>query len=200
MSEDAADSRPESSGDARTGNGRWPKLPDGVTVAPGIALDSDDPAFDPDRGRRFCIALAASTGTRCSAPPGLDSLLCSAHGGRLDSAAGGRAKAARIHEVRLAAENRVAERSLGVRAALSAELQRRQDDVIAIVNALVDDAKAGNMKAAALLLPYLDQALGKPAPVEDKKASLAGELSSMSEAELAEIVRKGRAANRLKAV
>ena len=176
----------------------WPRLPDGVRLAADIDLQADDPALL-DTGKRRCVA-ERKAGGRCGSfalPPGL---LCAVHSGVADPAAGGRAKAANRRLALVQAQERVAERSLGVRAALSAQLQERQDDLRQILDALITDAKAGNMKAAALLLPYLDQALGKPMPVEVKTGSLAGELSAMSEAELAEIVKRGREARRLKAV
>lgn len=131
-------------------------------------------------------------GKRCSAPALTAKLLCSAHAGLLDSAAGGRARAAGLHSIRERAEDRVAERNLGVRAALSAQFQRNQEKVEAAVQHLLDVASKGDTKAAAALLPWLDQALGKPLPVEAQNGSATRDLAHLSSEELAALVAEGR--------
>ena len=168
----------------------WEPLPDGLTLAPGIDLDSPDPALLD--GRRQCVSTRQD-GERCSARPLLGGLVCSMHAGRCDPAAGGRALAMSRRLAREKAEERVAERKLGVRGALSAELHRRSDDVVAAVGLLLDKATAGDVKAAQALLPWLDQAFGKTIPLADKTPAQEHNLSDLSDEDLAAIVARGRA-------
>ena len=90
------------------------------------------------------------------------------------------------------------ERKLGVRAALSAQLQRRAEAVEAALDHLLDAAAAGDVKSAQALLPWIDQALGKPTVREEQTHSFAGDLSALSGEELAAMVAEGRAARRLR--
>jgi hypothetical protein len=85
------------------------------------------------------------------------------------------------------------ERKLGVRAALSAQLQRELPKVEAALQHLLDQAAAGDTKCALALLPYLDQALGKPLVREEQTRSFAGPLAQLSDEELAQLVAQGRA-------
>jgi len=94
---------------------------------------------------------------------------------------------------REAAEDRVAERKLGVRGALSAELQRRTNDVLAAVGHLLDAAANGDTKAAAALLPWLDQAFGKAAGEAQESPAHRLIFSELPTEQLAEIVAAGRA-------
>jgi len=86
------------------------------------------------------------------------------------------------------------ERKLGVRAALSAQLQRELPKVEAALQHLIDAASSGDTKCALALLPYLDQALGKPVVREEQTHSFAGPLAQLSDDELAAIVAEGRRA------
>ena len=186
------ESAPESSGDASPDNATaWEALPDGLRLAAGIDLDSADPTLAD--GKRQCVAIAATTGERCSSRALRDGLVCTAHAGRLDSSAGGRVLAERRRAARREAEERVAERKLGVRGALSAELHRRSNDVVAAVGLLLDKATAGDVKAAQALLPWLDQAFGKTIPLADKPPAQEHNLSDLSDEDLAAIVARGRA-------
>ena len=168
----------------------WEPLPDGLTLAPGIDLDSPDPALLD--GRRRCVSTRLAGG-RCGSPALTHGLVCAVHAGRADSAAGGRAKAARIRLAKEEAEKRVAERKLGVRGALSAELQRRTNDVLAAVGHLLDAAANGDTKAAAALLPWLDQAFGKAAGEAQESPAHRLIFSELPTEQLAEIVAAGRA-------
>lgn len=80
-----------------------------------------------------------------------------------------------------------------MRAALSAQLQRRIDAVEAAVDHLLTAAAGGDLKSAQALLPWIDQALGKPVVREEHTHSPGALLSQMSGEELAAIVAQGRA-------
>ena len=80
-----------------------------------------------------------------------------------------------------------------MRGALSAELHRRSNDVVAAVGLLLDKATAGDVKAAQALLPWLDQAFGKTIPLADKTPAQEHNLSDLSDEDLAAIVARGRA-------
>lgn len=172
----------------------WEALPDGLPIAAGIDLSSPDPAYTGEPGKpRRCVA-ARKSGERCAATAAASALVCPIHAGRADPAAGGRAKAARRRHALEAAENRVAERALGVRAALAAQLAEQETEVRAIVAGLVTAGAAGDRKAAALLLPYLDQALGRPQErVEHTIPETPEELESLSTSQLEALVAQGRA-------
>jgi hypothetical protein len=174
----------------------WEPIPDGLTLADGINLSLADPAYvgEPGTPRRCIAARPERQDGRCAMRAMRAGLVCSAHAGLLDSAAGGRARAEKRRLAVLAAEDRVAERSLGVRAALSAQLQREQAKIEQAVQHLIDVASAGDTKAAMALLPWLDQALGKPMPLEQQSGSSTGDLAHLSSEELAEIVAAGRRA------
>jgi len=163
--------------------------PPNVVLAAGIDLHADDPALL-DSGRRVCVA-ERKAGGRCKSPAVVGLLLCGVHSGRCDPAAGGRAAAEKRNGLRLAAEDRVAERMLGVRSALSAQLQRRADDVVAVVDNILDRARDGDHKAQLALLPYLDQALGKPTE-RIEQASGAETLDRMATEDLAARVAQAR--------
>jgi hypothetical protein len=172
----------------------WEPIPEGVKVADGVDLGAEDPALldTPQGRRRICVAWSKRTGARCKAPPALDALICNAHAGKLDARAGALALAELRRTRRDEAEDRVAERRLGVRAALSAQLQREQEKVERAVQHLLDVAAAGDTKAAMALLPWIDQALGKPTERREITPSSAQALSQMSEDELAALVAEGR--------
>jgi len=180
-------------------NYAWEPLPDGLALAEGIDLDSPDPAWTGEKGTpRRCVALGRDGG-RCRGNAGRNLLTCLPHAGKLDGQRGGRRRAERARLAREAAENRVADRSLGVRGALSAQLQRRLPAVEAAVDLLLDTAqdtglpRSERLRAAQALLPWLDQALGKPTLREEKTVAFAGDLASLSDEELAAKVAEGRA-------
>jgi hypothetical protein len=173
----------------------WEPLPDNVSVAAGIDLTLDDPAWTGEKGKpRQCVAEKAAGG-RCGAIAVHTRLLCSMHAGLADPQAAARTRAERRRLTLVNAENRVAERSLGVRAALGAALAARETDLRRIINGLIDGAVAGDQKAASLLLPYLDQALGRPTErIEHHAPTTPEELESLSTSELEALVAQGRAA------
>jgi hypothetical protein len=170
------------------------QIPRNVQVDESVDLHCDDPALL--KGRRVCIAKTRR-GARCGASALRDVLLCNAHAGGLDSRAGGRARAERIRRQRDAAEERAVLSRMGTRATIAAVLTNRHDAVAAAVNLLLDDASDKSsptrLKSAQLLLPYVDQALGKPTErVEHPTPSSFEELEQMDTEQLEALVARGR--------
>ena len=183
---------PEPSGDASPGNNGppWEPLPDGLTLAPGIDLDSPDPALLD--GRRRCVSTRQAGG-RCGATAMNGALLCPIHAGLADPATAARALADKRRLAQREAEDRVAERKLGLRGALSAQLRRESAKVEAAVQHLLDAAANGDLKAAQALLPWLDQAFGKAAGEAQESPAHRLIFSELPTDQLAEIVAAGRA-------
>jgi len=121
-----------------------------------------------------------------------DRLVCGIHAGLADPAAAARSRAENRRLRLVQAEERVLERKLGLRAALSSQLQRQQAQVEAAVQHLLDAAAAGDTKAAASLLPWIDQALGKPLVREEQTRMVTGDLSALDDEQLAQLVAEGR--------
>jgi hypothetical protein len=152
-------------------------IPDGVTVAPGVDLDALDPAEVGGRTRQ-CVA-ATLAGERCRAPAIREMLVCSLHAGRLDSSAGGHARAQKLRLVAEEAETRMATARMGTRAIVAAALAEKHEEIRLAVHDLADRAADGDRQAALALLPYMTQALGTPAqagpvtlPTEDGEVDL----------------------------
>jgi hypothetical protein len=176
----------------------WPAFPAGVLPHASVDVQADDPALL-DSGKRQCVT-SRGDGERCRTVPVTGLLLCSMHSGRLDSAAGGRAKAQKARARREQAEADVGRRSLGTRAMIADVLHERATDVALVVNNLIDRAKTGDMKAQSLLLPYINQALGLPTErLEHSAPQDASGLRSASTEELEALVARGRS-RRLSAV
>ena len=170
----------------------WEAIPDGLKLADGIDLDSPDPALV--EGRRQCVA-ARKGGGRCSGPPTTHRLVCAIHAGLADPSTAARIRAERRRHALAQAEDRVAERRLGVRAALAAQLAREAAKVEATVQHLLDAGAAGDLRSAQALLPWIDQALGKPLErVETSAPTTPQELESLSTSELEALIASGRAA------
>jgi hypothetical protein len=170
----------------------WPSFPPGVLPNDSVDLDADDPCRVEGRSTRQCVGSRAD-GERCGAVPVTGTLLCSLHAGLLDSAQGGRARAEKARERRREAEEALGRRSLGTRAMIADVLHDRAEDVAKVVNALIDRAAAGDQRAQALLLPYIDQALGKPQErVEHTVPGSAEEIASASDESLRALVQRGR--------
>jgi hypothetical protein len=136
---------------------------------------------------------------RCRASAVLNGLLCNAHSGRLDARAGGKARAQKIQQQREAVQQRVALSRLGTRAVVAQALLEKHEQVAAAVRLLADDAAderaphAQRLKSAQALIPWLDQALGKPTERVDVKApSTLEDLEQMDTAQLLALVAEGR--------
>lgn len=170
----------------------WPTFPAGVLPHDSVDVDAEDPSRVEGRTTRQCVSTRQD-GERCGGVAMRGQLICALHAGRVDSAEGGRAKARKARERREAAEAEVGRRSLGTRAMIADVLHQRAEDVAIVVNDLIDRAKAGDMKAQSLLLPYIDQALGKPTErVEHDLPSTVSEVREADSAALAQLVAEGR--------
>lgn len=170
----------------------WPEFPPGVTAHASVDLGAYDPAAL-DSGKRQCVACR-SDGERCRGVAITELLICALHAGRLDSAAGGRARAEKQRKAKEKAEEALARRSLGTRAMIAHVLHEREEDVAKVVNGLIDQAKAGDMKAQSLLLPYINQALGLPTErVEHTTPTTPDEVDRASTETLQDMVARARA-------
>ena len=139
-------------------------LPEGVTLAPGVDLDSDDPSYMAGRTRQ-CVALTRA-GARCSVPAVAGLVICTAHAGRLDAAAGGKAKAEKLRLVAEEAQERAINARLGTRAIVAAALAEKHAEIRLAVHQLADAAAEGDRQCALALLPYMTQALGLPSTAQ----------------------------------
>ena len=82
---------------------------------------------------------------------------------------------------------------LGTRAVIAETLVAQAENVQKAVTLLCEAAGSGDLAAAKALLPYLDQALGKPTErVEHRVPSTIEELETLSNEDLERIVAKGR--------
>jgi hypothetical protein len=145
-------------------------IPDGVTVAPGVELEAEDPSWD--GRRRQCVALTRA-GARCSVNALGDLLLCTAHAGRLDASAGGRARARHLALVQEEAETRMVQARMGARAVIAQRAIERASDLRCAFDTVLDATLAGDKTAARTLLGYLTAAFpeatqqpGKPSSSE----------------------------------
>jgi hypothetical protein len=161
----------------------------GRNFHPSVDQSAEDPSLRPDgkrqgvdstKGGARCGAWAISTGPRCAF-----------HSGLADPAVGGRAKAAAIHRSKERAAELDALSRLGTRAIVAQVFQERAADLRSIVHGLIDDANDAELPAASrrasrlAVLPYLDQALGRPKEsVEVSLPSTVEEIESMDMAAL----------------
>lgn len=135
-------------------------IPPGERVHEDVDWELADPSLAPGRSRQ-CVA-ATRAGARCSAGAPHGRVLCNAHAGRLDSSAGGHARARRKREEREEAQNRAIEARLGTRAIIAAALREKAPELRAAIHQLADRAAEGDRQAALAILPFLDQAHGRP--------------------------------------
>jgi hypothetical protein len=84
--------------------------------------------------------------------------------------------------------------SMGTRALIAETLAAQAGNVQKAVVLLCEAAGNGDLAAAKALVPYFDQALGKPTErVEFRTPSTLAELETLSEEELERLVAQGRA-------
>lgn len=168
-------------------------VPGHVALWPEVDLGAEDPTWVAETGRRLCIATRRAGG-RCLAPPGLHSVLCNAHAGRLDASAGGLALAEKRRQARTSAEERAAWARLGTRGVIAARLAARADAVAATVDVLLDAASSGDLASAKLLVPYLNQGLGLPTErVQITGLHEGADLAAMRDEELQALVARAAA-------
>ena len=134
-------------------------IPEGITVAPGIEMDSDDPAAV--QGGRQCVALSRA-GERCRTRPATSLVLCNAHAGLLDPRKGGLALAEKKRQNAEAVEERRVEAALGTRAVVAAALREKHEEIRLAIANLADAAAAGDRQSALALIPWLNQGMGMP--------------------------------------
>jgi hypothetical protein len=187
MSQNGAEAA--SASEDRPGPPSWP-------VHPDVDLNADDPALV--EGVRRCVATKAD-GERCQANPPRDSVLCNGHSRRLDPSLGAQALAKKRRDARRRAEDRVAARALGTRAAVAAKLAASTEQVEQALDHLLTAAATGDLKSAQALLPWIDQALGRPTErVEQLAPTSKQDLDKLGTKELEALVAQGR--ERLKLV
>lgn len=163
-----------------TARAGW-EIPDRITLAPGVNLSLDDPSLDGKRRR--CVALTKK-GERCPVACHGEGLLCAAHARRLDSVAGGHARARSLRLVREEREERMIEARSGARSIIAAKLIERASDLRKAVDVALDSAIAGERGAAKDLLGYLALAFPAPQTPEAQQQGEAGELQTLSTEEL----------------
>jgi len=161
--------------DVDQGADKWP-------AHDSVDLTLPDPARLDDSLRRQCIA-ATKAGGRCPAPAVTGLHRCAVHAGRLDSQAGGNARARRLAEDREQARERRIQAKLGPRAAMAAEFAARGEELRATVGVLLEAAAAGDLNAAKALPALLNQALGMPVAPQDISVST-DNVESLSTAQL----------------
>jgi hypothetical protein len=83
---------------------------------------------------------------------------------------------------------------MGTRAVVAEVLSQRYEQVAKTVELLLDASSAGDLSSAKALVPWIDQAYGKPTErVEHVKPSSLEELEAMPTEELERLVAQGRA-------
>lgn len=183
------------------------EIPEGVRVAPGVDLDAPDPALVLEPwltgkqagARRRCVA-AKLDGSRCGGMASPDGLLCAIHDGRADPSQAALARGAAARERGERAEAVLQLQRLGTRAVVARALVEKAAEVDRAVRLLCDAAGAGDLASAKALLPWIDQALGRPTErTEITHPSTPSEVESLDDQALRALVAEGRAA-RLRAV
>lgn len=160
-------------------------LPKGVTQDPSV----DSEALDPCRTgavKRQCVA-ARKAGGRCTAPALTGLVLCSAHAGKLDSTAGGKARAKALRDSKNQAVNRLVEARMGTRAVVASALAEKHDEVRATIHGLADRAADGDRQAALALIPWINQGLGMPGQPLDQGAADGGQVEDLSKLSTAQL-------------
>jgi hypothetical protein len=133
---------------------------------PSVDREAPDPSLRRD-GKRQCVD-STKAGARCGAWAISTGPRCAFHSGLADPAVGGRAKAAGIQRSKERARELDALSRLGTRAIVAQVFTERAGDVRSVVGSILDDAldleapAATRRAARTALLPWLDQALGRP--------------------------------------
>lgn len=180
---------------------RW-QLPEGVQVAPEVNLDEADPALvdapwlngKQAGARRRCVVVRVD-GARCGGMASPAGLLCTIHDGRADPSQAALARAVSVQKRAAAADAVLSLQKLGTRAVIAQTFSEQATKVQKAVTLLLDAASAGDLGAAKALIPYLDQALGRPQErVQVSTPSTPEELKAMEDGELEALVAEGRRA------
>ena len=148
-------------------------IPLDVAIADGVDLDSEDPSYIQETGRRLCVGERRAGG-RCTAPAHRAGLLCSAHSGLIDPASGARARAEKRRQQLISDEEVARLVRIGIRGVAAELLHARPLVTARIVDTLMDMAAAGDLQAIKALPLWLNQGLGMPTEtvrVEDPASS-----------------------------
>lgn len=157
---------------------------------PSVDAEALDPSMRPD-GKRQCVD-STKQGARCGAWAISTGPRCAFHSGLADPAVGGKAKAAAIARSKERAAELDALSRLGTRAIVAQVFQERAGDVRQVVGAILDDAldleapAATRRAARTALLPWLDQALGRPK--ESVEVTLPGTVEEVAEMDYAALI------------
>jgi hypothetical protein len=136
-------------------------VPAHIIVSPDVDLDAEDPARVQETGRRRCIAVRQAGG-RCTVTPCHSGVTCPVHAGLLQASEGGKAKARKSREAKITAEERTRLARIGSRGVIQEALAEKAEQLRATVHTLLDAAATGDLQAAKLVAPYLNQAYGMP--------------------------------------
>jgi hypothetical protein len=168
-------------------------VPGTVEIDADVDMSVPDPALCED-GIRRCVSTKRAGG-RCGAPAMLRQLICAIHAGLADPSVGGKAKGAKYRRERERAEEKRALAKLGTRAVIAQTLAENAERVRTTVELLLADAAdetrphSQRVLSARALLPWLDQALGRPTErVEHPTPTSADEIEKLSTAELVALV------------
>ena len=170
-----------------------------VVLSDDVDPHSPDPALVQETGRRRCVARKKAGG-RCTVGAMHSHILCAVHSGVLDPSAGGRATAKKHAEQRVTEEEKLRLARLGARGAIAEAAAARASDLQRVFGVLVDAAMTGDLQAAKLVGPYLNQGLGMPTErVETSTPTGVADLASMPSEQLGAYVQELRQ-RRLQAV
>jgi hypothetical protein len=159
--------------------------------APDPAQQDGFQGFNGDERR--CIA-ARRDGHRCNGRALTDGLLCPFHDGRADPLLAARASHASKRAKREGIDQVAALRRLGTRQLVAEALVKHAVEIDAAIGVLARSAASGDVRSAQALIPWLDQALGKPTErVEVRAPSTLMDLEQMDTASLERLVAEGRA-------
>ncbi|HKB40462.1 MAG TPA: hypothetical protein VKD72_28820 [Gemmataceae bacterium] len=116
------------------------------------------------------------------------------HAGQIDPALGGIARRKANHKAKQEAAQAAAAAQLGTRALLAHVFAERATEVRATIELLLSKAATGDVRSAQLLLPYLDQALGRPTErTEVTQATSPDDVRALDSAQLQALVAEGKA-------
>jgi hypothetical protein len=180
--------------DALADGPQWPDMPEAIEVHHEVDLGSPDPADQGDEHDwRRCVARRRDA-HRCGGRALDNALLCPMHEGRAAPMIGVEARVRKQKAAAKGAEEIAALRRLGTRQIVAAAFLRNAEHIDATIDGLALAAGTGDREAAKLLLPWLDQGLGRPTEhVEVTQPASLQDLEHLPTQELELLVAQGRA-------
>lgn len=156
-------------------------------------MAAPDPADQGDEyDWRRCVA-ARRDGHRCNGRAVDEGLLCPFHDGRSDPQEAARASHLARDEKKRRQEELHALKRLGTRKVVAEALLEKALEIRQAIFVLADSAASGDVRSAQALIPWLDQALGKPTERVEHTAPVTPEdLQGLDTAELQRLVAEGR--------